>query len=503
MPLRKFSSFLVGEAIPLTVVVLELLWVYPWFAWVSKAPFLGWAGAPLSLWSALLLICAAEIFSRYCLNRNWSIAQVQLVVLSSLGVLSLLILRLELGAGYALWDARWIAYISDHLSALIAGFGFAAYLSWQGMSLGRESNLSFNDVYVKFLIGLSALATLLVILGILSFSDPHPAFPPEALYVLAYFCVGLLGLALINLASMQRDILRQDRSGSLFNRQWLSLLLGVVLGIMVVSIGVATIFSFDLAVLVLQPLNVLAGWLFIAVFYAVALPLGFVAAALVYVFRFFAQFLIASQQQQPFKPFTMDELRKAAEGQQTQAIAPEIVVVIKIVLVLIVLSLVILLLARALYRYRKAGPENEVEEINESLWSVDDFKADLRSFLSMLFGWLRRQRKEFNNVAPPESVLEHVEEERIFSLREIYRGLLWEAKLAGLARRIAETPYEYERKLASARQMEAAPLNDITNAYVAERYGLSTTVGAPLEEINRIWRKLRSTFRDQEVAKIR
>lgn len=492
--LSRFHTLAMENAVPLSAVLLEVLWAYPWLVLLSTWQVLDWPKPPLSLWGALVLCGGAEIFSRLSLARNWSLSRVRLTVLSTLAILVTIVIRLEVSGGYALWDASWVQYVLDHLSLLGAGLAFAAYLLWRGMSIGRE-RLYFEDLYHRLLIGLTILVMLLILLGLAAeAAEFRPLRASTGLYIIVYFFVGLLGLALVNLRSIREEMQRHEGAAGLFNRRWLSLVLGVILGIIIVSVGIASAFSLDLLALLLNPLMVLVSWLLIALFYIIALPVGFLAAGLIYALRYLVSILRLAQPPQPFKAPDFSDWRKVAEGQQPQTIPPEIVLAIKWALLAIVVLVVFFALAKALFRYRRGKAEDDIEEIDESLWSWEVFKADLYLFFAGLWGRLRLRRSIPASVSPPLAVTLGEEAGRLFTVREIYQGLLWEGRRAGLPRHCAETPYEYEDKLARLGETGAPELHAITEAYVAEKYGELGAEREQLSQLNLLWHRLRSVL---------
>lgn len=486
------------SAMPLLAVLPEVLWAYAWLVWVSGWQVLGWPNPPLSLVSAIGCAVAAEVMTRTSLARNWSLRRVRLVVLPALAFLLALIVRIELRDGYALWDVGWTAYALDHLTRLGGALAFGAYLLWRGIVLGRE-RLSFDDIYPRFLFGLTALAILLVLWGITSGSSGfRQAWSTPSLYVVVYFFVGLLALALSNAQAIRQGMVRGREATEFFHRGWLPLVFGTLLAIVVVALGIASAFSFDLVALLLQPLNVVANWLLIAFLYGIALPLGVLAAILVYVLRFLVSLISRGRPPEPITPPDFSDWRKALEGQQPRGIPLDLVVIFKWTLVALVASAVVFLLARALFRYWRGKPEKEIEEVNESLWAWETFKTDLRDFL---IGFLRRFKRRrpatFAAVPPPAAAMLREEHGRLFTVREIYQGLLWEGGRVGLPRRESETPHEYASKLQNHLPAGAAGLRAITETYVAERYGSQKTSPDRLAALNGVWRRLRSVFTRQ------
>ena len=82
----------------------------------------------------------------------------------------------------------------------------------------------------------------------------------------------------------------------------------------------------------------------------------------------------------------------------------------------------------------------------------------------------------------------------LLSVRDIYRGLLWEGRKAGTPRRDSETPNEYAGTLRRHLTGGTAELQAITDAYMTERYGDKETGPEDRGTINRLWRRLHAVF---------
>jgi len=490
----RVRSLGLRDAIPLLAVAQDAFWAYAWLLWLSKWNAMGWSGTPLNLWGALALAAAVELVTRASLARRWSLARARLVVLSTAVVLTALLVRLELGGGHAIWDASWGSYAAEKLSPLMAGSAFGAYLVWRGIVVGREEPC-FDDLYRRFLIGLAGMVALILLWAAAQNSDAfHAHASTLSVYVIAYFALGLLTLTLVNLQSIRDQMARQQGASALLSRRWLFLLVAVIGAILAAGVGLASIFSFDLAASLAHPLDAAAEWLLLGVLYGVILPTSVLVAGLIYALRFLVHLLGGSRSPQPFDAPDLSGLREASEGHHGAGFPPEAALALKWGLVALVVALVLLVLARGLFRYWRGKHEPEVEEISESLWSWEVLKGDVRSFLARVLAWLKRSRATARTVVrPPASAVQAAgETARLFSVREIYQGLLWQGHNAGVPRRPAETPYEYAHKLARFRQAGVLEVETITDAYVQERYGEITASAERLALLNGLWRRLSS-----------
>ncbi len=153
---------------------------------------------------------------------------------------------------------------------------------------------------------------------------------------------------------------------------------------------------------------------------------------------------------------------------------------------------VVFLLARAIFRNWSLRTKDEIEEIHESLWSWEGFKADLCLFFSMLRQRFARKRKK---PAPGSAVPIWYREENTqgrLDIREIYRHLLWEASCSKMARHRHETPLEYAGRLGQAVPEGSEQLSELTNLYVDVRYGDLKAEDKQVDYANSLWRILQS-----------
>ena len=200
---------------------------------------------------------------------------------------------------------------------------------------------------------------------------------------------------------------------------------------------------------------------------------------------------------EPFNSPNPEEIRRAVEGQDALGIPPEALLALKLGLGVLVVLLILFILGRTLQRYWRGREEEEsIEEISESLWSWEGFKSDLRSFLSRLLSRFKRQKQAMPVVVTFPVALGGVEAaDRMFTVREIYQGLLREGHRVGLPRRQPETPYEYQERLQAGFPPGRPEIQAITEAYTAQRYGLVDASVEHLGLLNHLWRRLLNVLR--------
>jgi len=480
---------------------MEVFWFYPWLVWAGKLEFFTEHRPPLSLGSVILLLGASYLVTRYLLSRDWSNSWIRFGILFFGLLLVYATLRSEYHAGFSIADPQWFVhtgkiiinmFTEPHL--FILALPASAYLWWRGINRGRGP-LLMSDIYRTFLVGIGALVLLIIVwrisLGSDSLEDLAATIGPQ---VAAFFFFALSALALTNLHSIQQRMSPEETIRS-FNRRWLPTLFGVVGGIVIIGMAIAGIFSPEFMAFLGRLINTIFD-IARQVFYYILIPFGYIAAALVYVFRWLFS-LIRSQEPPEF------EIPEFGEGEEQTEIPtgeslPEVVgLILKWVLFAIVAIAVTYFLFRAISRFRKSRSREGVEEINESLWSWEGFKSDLLLFFNTLWQRLRLRRK---TAAESTSVpywygREDDSPDSRLSIREIYRRLLWQGYRFGVAHRDWETPSEYDNRLGHIMSEGSEQLSELTELYIGTRYGDIETPEPKIDRANSLWKALRQLLR--------
>jgi hypothetical protein len=475
------------------VVLMETLCIYPWVVWVGSLTFLHWEKAPLSLLSSLVILGTTAYVANTTLAKKWPLNKARLATLGTALVLVLLLTRLEHGGGYALWDVGWARFARENLSRLLGALGFGFYLLWRGIVSGRE-RLEVSYLYHNFALGVGGLILLTIIWAATSRLVTKPlTFTTLGPYVLGYFFVALMALGLSNLKTLRKRVSGTGNISDLLTRRWVLLLLSIVLVIVLVGTLIASTLSVNVMTLILPALSVLRDWLAAAFLYVVLYPIGYLVAGLFYVVRFLLQFLRGNQPWENPEAPDFGDLPEIIRGEPNH-LPPELMLALKWTLLALVVGVIIFFLAKALFRYWEGAGQKGIEEIHESLWSWKTFRADVRSFFRNLLAKLRKTTVRSSRPVPPAAVtLEDANQP--LDIRELYRGLLWEGKQAGLAKKSADTPYEYQGTLGKVVPGERASLAALTEAYVRVRYGHTVIGGEHAVGLVRQWLRLRSAFR--------
>lgn len=477
--LGTMDSFLAVAA-----VLAEVLRILPWMVFLGVMQ--GWGSSPLSLVSCLIVVGLTAYLTKRTLGSKLSIGKARFITLGAGLVALLLLIRLEHGVGYPLWDVSWLNSATGQLAALSWSLALGFYLMWRGTVVGREV-LSSNYFTFNFAVAVAGFIAVVLLWNAAPFTSDRSALGALSPYMLGYFFVCLLAMGLCNFRERLRET---GNAARLFTRRWLLILISVAL----VIVFIAAIIAGDLSTIsmasILSALNTFAFWLVLAFGYVVVYPIGLLGQALYYLIRF----IFGLGNQKPFKPEQTPGPDLQNNNLKDIAAWPHwLVVTLEWLLILILVAAVVYFLSRAMFRYRRQAAEKEADEIHKSLWSWEGFKADLISFLKGLFARFQRKAVSHPPVAVPPVAVTSNDEAQLRDIRELYRGLLWEGRQAGVPRKAGETPYEYQRTL-SGRQISDTDVAAITDAYVRGRYGHDRIDDGRLASLVRLWLKVRTAF---------
>jgi hypothetical protein len=447
-------------------VLSEVLRAYPWLLLFSSFSIVNWTAPPISFLSALIIISAVTLILRLTLSHGLSLAEVRIAALSTGVILVLLTTRLEMHGSYRIWDIGWFNFASTMLVPIFAALLLGLFLVWRGIVTAREE-LHTDYLYKNFVIGVVGFVILMIIWALtLKVNTNTQLFRTLVPYILGYFFTSLIGMGLSNFLSLRKGMATRPKATELFTRRWLLILLSVVMVILVIGSLIASTISSNLMALIINPLNVLAGWLATAFLYVIGYPLGYLVEGVYWLGQIIINWLMSLFTAQPFQQIESIEFGDTTQKIQTGNFPEGLMILLKWILILAVVSLIVYFLTKAIFRYWRGPQEKGYEEVNESLWSWKGFGADVRAFMKNLTD---RFHPGGVHVTPP--LASAITEPRYLDIREIYRGLLWEGNRSGLPRARSQTPYEYQSYLAARFEDQKVPLTAITSAYVGDRYG--------------------------------
>jgi len=477
--------------------LMESLWAYPWLIWLSNWENLGWKQTPISLVSASALSIVVALGTFLCLQTRWPIWRIRLVILT-FSILSLLLLiRLENNYGHVLWDNSWWQSSLPNLSVMIGALIFGTLLIWRAISIGTEGT-TFDSIYRRFIFGLATTVTLIILWVITpEITGTQKVLPTLGLYIAGYFAVSLLAFALNNVQFIWQQLLHHNEAKGLFDRRWFTLILGIVIAIVIFSLGISSLISLDLGALLIETLGAIISWILIAILYAIGYPLAVIATGIMYAVIFLMRITGVSKFSDGVS-FTLPDYSGMAEtitrNPEVDNPSNEIITILKWGLLLLSVVVVLVILARAFSRKGRTDAD-EVEEVSESLWSWALFKSDLHSFMTHILNRFKRKLPTIQHPQiQPKAMCNYENHQQLLTVKEIYQGLIWSGNNLGFPRKASETPYEYQEKLANHLRKQRSEIRTITKAYVEEHYGDLNPNQKQLSLLNQRWHTLRSSF---------
>jgi hypothetical protein len=482
---------------PLSVTLMEVFWVFPWLIWLAKLPQLNWAKPPLSLLSLAFILGISFLSTKFFLSRKWPLRWVRLSILAC-GILTVFtIIRAEYSSNFGLLNGKWFVYVAQlvmdsfpRMEPLVVALVLSICLWWRGINLGR-SRLNANDIYRSFLFGIAALVLVIIVGGTTLGAGFLFRFTSIWAQLAGFFFFGLMAMALVNLKTAQQKTSAEGISPTL-NRRWLSVLLVIIGGLVTASVGIASIVSVEFVSSLGRILNTASDILFRVLSY-LYIPIGYLIEGVNYIGRFIFS-LLRSEQPQPFESANVSEILGLPETTVTRGLPPELILALKWLFFTLVAAGLIFLLVKAVFRYMPFREKDEIDEIHESLWSWDLFRADLHLLLHKLQRRFepKRKSKATSSVLPGWYLDNFL---GMLSVRQIYQCLLWEASRINMTRQHCETPNEYARRLGRTVPNSQKFLDEITGLYIEARYGELEIHDRLMVHANNLWKSLRKLLR--------
>jgi hypothetical protein len=444
--------------LPVALAAMETAWLAPWLGLWGKALDASADRPVLSASTVFLLLIAAQLLTEWMVRSESRMRRARYVLVGAGLVAIAAVARTP--HGDRVWlDPAWLVSLvtgrARDVDVVFSATLLTVYLWWRGIGFGRALK-HFDDIAMAFwagVAGLIAYAFLAIPLaGDATFA--HLTGRAQAA-VFGFFAVSLLGLSLARL----EDERKHDRGGDFrFSRQWLSVLVGVVGMLMLASLVLTRLLTFDLVTAVVQPLRFL-GPLLWYLFEIVAYALGLIAWGVIAAVRFL---LHPQGQPQPPPPpdFSLDRLQQEAVA---RGLSPETAVALRWVALGLALLAIIVLLSRAVFRW-VSPREDEVEEDRESVWTWQDALLTFRGLRRLWDAWR-------SGAGEPAAGPRASPTDPMGLIRWLYARFLWIMAGAGFPRAPDQTPYEYLRRLRGAPVAGEPDASRVTEAYVRARYG--------------------------------
>jgi len=463
---------------PLSIILMEILFFYPWLISAGKWSRLFPDHIPLSIVSVFILTVLGLVCTRFFTEKRWPLVQIRLCIISC----GLIAIAAATGIEYAARPVIAGAYpgstVIQSLIAAVAGL----YFWWRGMTWGL-SNFNFDRIYRLFLIGLFALVALALVWG----AGTEDGMPSLGFYIAGFFFCSLIALSLSRLHSVQAQLKVKGKEAFSFSRQWASIVV-IVTGVTVlVGLAAASLFSFQFGAIITDLLTRASDLLMQGLYY-VFIPVGFLMNIFIDFLRFIISLLQTGHAAQPAFSGNLTaplDISQVFNG----ALSPVVSAAIKWSLFSLALAAVLWFLYRTIYRYAARKTGDNADEIQESLWSWSTFTADLRLFMN-----IPKKKIGRSKITPRMKILSsrpaQKENTGRLDIREIYRRLLARAEEIKLPRLQYETPLEYAVRLGAALPNVYPQLISLTDLYNSVRYGGIEPVNAQLEHANSTWTEL-------------
>ena len=391
-------------------------------------------------------------------------------------------------ASISLFNPLWVAFIINDL-LLLNGNAFhivfvlliVAYFCWRGVRLSRNA-LEPGSVSNTLRIGLCVLLAVIILRAInrsqaneLALLLLVPLF--LALVLVAHSLAQAALLRRSHLTGLQGSVTAQENS-----LLTIIAIVGVVLLLISFSIGTVASPTFLAQVQTFfTPVAVAYDWLAHAVAYVATLLLT----------PFFLLFqLLHIQAPLPKIPVHKLPPNASTPPKNSTATNEAFVAVLTHAIAILLPILVILLViiaVRLILRRRHIRLTRRQGDQHESLWSWSLFWTQVSAFLKALFARFFPRR---NNKSQQIAVEEMTGEPAARSIREIYRAFLRWSAARGIARKRAETPYEFRARLDKRLPLAEPELSVVTEAYTATRYGRVVPNESDVAHVREAWTHL-------------
>jgi len=493
---------------PLSVVLMEAFWGYPWLLWAGKWETLHLGGTPLSFLSILALVAISFLLTRFLLSRAWSTKATRWTVLG-LGLLVMFaVVRFEYGGGIALSSSKWFAYAASLFAnmlngpcAIIVALPASAYFWWRGMILARARG--YNYVHSNVMFGAGSYVVLALIwaasLGAGSVRSMAGAIAP---YAAAFFFCGLTAMALSNLHSVQKRM-RTDEPRTMPLGRWLPIVLSVVTAMVIIGVLIATVSSLDIVGAIKHLFGATSGFFGMVFHYIgigfqyILVPFEWLASLLfmfiAYIMKLFGHKAPQQTQSEPSGPPQLPP----SNGQPPTAL----LAAVKWGLFAVAVVVVTILIMRSINKSprHKGEGKPDFEETRESFWSWNRLLNDIILFLERIFARFMPWRK--GSVASGSggpSIALAEQPVTTLKIRDVFKHLLRDAGKAGIAWRHSETPFEYARRFAETIPEVTPHLEELTGIYVNVRYSAVEPGEGEVTRANILWRQIKELLRQAQ-----
>lgn len=437
--------------------------MYPWVLVLTGA-FYGPVPAPLlPPWAAFGLLVSGHAVVRWAVARPWPLQRVRLAVAGTGLAAGLAAVKMTYYPGHAAWDVRWIAALllaaHDALPDVVPpvmGALTAALLWWRGVVLG-ERDFTHFEIERAFRRGVAWTVLFTIFFVIYGDSRGFAAAQASPAYLLGFFSLSLIMLAVTRALSIWQESQADDTQALAANRHWLLLLIGMVGLIISGAAALSGAVNIQFRPVVLR-------WLRLLEPVVEALFLALFAVALVV-----AKGIIFILSRLPYRAGRIEPPPGLSQPLSAllRQLPPRLVGSARWGMVLLGIGLLTVLIAVAVVRARRRLRKVDEDE-RESVWSTPSLLGALAQAWRTL--WTRRPS------------LGYRESPGVNEIRALYRRMLRVGADLDVPREPYQTPYEYQPRLAGRLPEHTNDIADVTETYVRVRY---TPHAPPPDETDR------------------
>ena len=496
--LARLTEVTIAEApsrgerlLPYLFAAIETCWIDAILIGIASLSFMT-GTPPVPLWSPFVFItgiCWLTI-SRERRDHSAGESSPGIIVVSALLIFAVLLTLWEsiYATSISLLNPLWlVALINDLL--LLNGNAFhivfvlliITYFCWRGVRLSRNA-LEPGSVSGTLRIGLFILLAVIIIRALNRSQSNELAL----LLLVPLFLVFVLVAHSLAQATLLRRSHPTGLQGSITTQEnslfTIIALIGLVLLLISLFIGAVASPAFLSQVQTFfSPVAVAYDWL--------ARGIASIATLLFTPFFWLFQLLHAHTALPKVSPHKLPPGAPKAPDSKGST-SPELVVVFVHIIAIILPILIVLLIifaVRLILRRRNIRLTRRQEDQHESLWSWSLFWIQLRTFFMALFRRFFPIRQQEQRQAIAEEI---TGEPTARSIREIYRALLGWSAARGIARKRAETPYEFRSRLDKRLPLAEPELSIVTEAYTATRYGRVVPDENDVARVREAWTQL-------------
>ncbi len=439
------------------LAAMEACWVYAALVFLAALMNVPPFASPLALFAVywIAMILGRELPRR---KAPWVFLQAAAILIAA--IMLLLVARVELYAAYDLFDLSWLARFIPALG-LRQGFSRAIYTSLAVLYMFIRGLGFGSRPLTLWFIGFQFRLGIVIFFGIfLGSALFHPIEISPWIFI--YFALSLFSISLARMDELGSDIH--------YGSRWALILFGGVALVFFLGFGLLQFFTLDTTSAFLRlfsPLLTVVQALALLILIPASILAGFLVEWLRPLLARLDQLL--QQVQLPALPNARDQVERFVPPDLIGSFLP----LIKTAVVLAIVLWIGLLIARTLNRrMQQADDALYAREAIESEEDAERAKRELGS------------KKKWARPRAGDLTAE--------SIRRIYAGLVARASQVGVARRAAETPYEFLPRVTREWNEEADEIREITEAYVAVHYGEHEATKPEVNRVRAAWERLKS-----------